>query len=252
MRGVSSVIAVLLLVLIAVAGAILVYLWYLPEIGKAERSTSFNEGMLKIEAVNPRPTGLEVYVRNVGDVSVELGSNSLLILDNGVVKAQGISAMGNVTLQPKQVVSIFYFLDRPLESGTYLAKVTSKEGVSASFAFKVSESIISASQVHTDTTANTVGNEVVSEDAYARYVSWVEEVSGYYRVYFRIYAKPGVTINYAYAELFDNTGEHPDWVGNNPWEWTTPYTYPDWAGAWWYPVRDDEMPVTIVFRIIPG
>jgi hypothetical protein len=99
---------------------------------------------------------------------------------------------------------------------------------------------------------NNSTNPVIIEDEYAIYEAWYEldNSTGYYVVPFRIYAKPGVTIQVAYAELFNNTSQHPTWVGGNPWAWTTPYRYPDYAGAEWMPVKPDEMPVTIVFSLV--
>ncbi len=98
---------------------------------------------------------------------------------------------------------------------------------------------------------NNVSNPVTVETVYVVYEVYVNETQdGNYMVVFRVYAKPGIRVLAVYAELFSVNGTHPIWVGGNPWTWSQPYTYPDWAGAEWWPVRPDEMPVTVVFSII--
>jgi len=69
--GVSPVIATLLLILIAVAAAVLVYLWVSGYVGTATRAQPEMEEKIKIEAVSTRGSGataITCYVRNVGGV----------------------------------------------------------------------------------------------------------------------------------------------------------------------------------------
>ncbi len=67
---------------------------------------------------------------------------------------------------------------------------------------------------------------------------------------FQVSSRPGVLVRGVRGEIFNCTGQHPVWVGWwSVWHWTTPYTYPDWAGACWYPVRPSEMPVYVVLTV---
>ena len=98
---------------------------------------------------------------------------------------------------------------------------------------------------------NSFSNRVVVEDECARYEWWVEPDGAYYKVQFRIYAKPGVWVEKCREEVFASDGEHPDWVGAwSTWRWgddpgENPFTYPNWAGAYWTPIRPGGFPVTI-------
>lgn len=79
---------------------------------------------------------------------------------------------------------------------------------------------------------------------------WVSSTEANYKVWFRVYALPGVTIEYVRAEIFNKDYEHPIWVGQwSIWEWITPYTYPNWAGAEWYPISSNEFNVTVVISV---
>ncbi|MEM1545006.1 MAG: archaellin/type IV pilin N-terminal domain-containing protein, partial [Candidatus Methanomethylicia archaeon] len=73
-KGVSPVIATLLLILIAVAAAVLVYMWVT---GYVRTTATGGEEMaerIKIEAVSVSSSALTAYVRNVGDVTATIGA----------------------------------------------------------------------------------------------------------------------------------------------------------------------------------
>lgn len=80
-KGISPVIAVLLLVIIAVAAAILTYLWVLGYIGTVQRggSTEALQERIKVEGVDLSGTRIVgVYVRNIGDVQVTVSAVYLI------------------------------------------------------------------------------------------------------------------------------------------------------------------------------
>jgi flagellin-like protein len=72
--GVSPVIATLLLIVIAVAAAVLAYIWIIGYQGTLtqQASTAQLQERIKIEAVEYTGTSLNVYVRNIGDVNVQI------------------------------------------------------------------------------------------------------------------------------------------------------------------------------------
>ena len=94
------------------------------------------------------------------------------------------------------------------------------------------------------TTANTITNPSTAEDAYASYRVWVGAAGTNYRIYVVVTAK--VNLTQYKAELFNSTGQHPVWVGGNP------YYGPALPAGWsdyfyWEPVAASEMPCRIVF-----
>lgn len=134
-RGISPVIAVLLLVIIAVAAAILTYLWVLGYMGTVQQQggTEALQERIKVEGVDLSGTRLiGVYVRNVGDVDAVLSSIYLvhptgdtdqlysgrLVIDPGTVRRVGVSAY----LSP---------------GTTYVVKAVTASGTEASYTFTV-------------------------------------------------------------------------------------------------------------------
>ena len=87
-RGISPVIAVLLLIVIAVAAAVLTYVWltgYLTSQFGSVQTTQLGE-QLKIEAAKLETNGYyEIYVRNIGDANVFIDTVYLLASDGSVM-----------------------------------------------------------------------------------------------------------------------------------------------------------------------
>ncbi len=87
-RGISPVIAVLLLIVIAVAAAVLTYVWltgYMTSQFGAVRTSQVEE-RLKIEAASLDTTGsFTLYVRNIGDSDVKISTVYLLGSDGETV-----------------------------------------------------------------------------------------------------------------------------------------------------------------------
>ncbi|WP_226951927.1 archaellin/type IV pilin N-terminal domain-containing protein [Pyrobaculum calidifontis] len=79
-KGLEPIVAAVLLIVVAVIGAVLVYLWFS---GYVTRATSQAEQLsaaeqLKIEAVSKTGTTVSVNVRNVGEVPVKIASAYVL------------------------------------------------------------------------------------------------------------------------------------------------------------------------------
>ncbi len=257
-KAISSVMATLLLIVIAVTSGAIVYTWITGYVGQSAASPAHQgAARLTIDAVSSRSQTILgaspyiiIYVRNTGSSPATI--KTVYIYDATYsLKAVGTVADGNreQKVTPGSVAEIPAAVDSQLSPGSYFIKVTSSEGASTaqSHIFHV---IVMKGVVMNVTPSNDVNNKVVYEDDYAKYKWWVSlEPSGNYKLWFRVYAKPGVTIQKVYGELFASDGEHPDWVGSNPWTWTTPYSYPDWAGAEWTPIKPSEFPVYVIFAI---
>jgi flagellin-like protein len=133
--GVSPVIATLLLIVIAVAAAVLAYIWIIGYQGTLtqQASTAQLQERIKIEAVQYDSTTntLTVYVRNIGDVNVVI--DALYVIDKtGTI----IGSRTNVglTLTPGQVDSDT--VSATLTSGeTYTVKAVTQKGTEATYTF---------------------------------------------------------------------------------------------------------------------
>jgi flagellin-like protein len=134
--GVSPVIATLLLIVIAVAAAVLAYIWIIGYQGTLtqQASTAQLQERIKIEAVQYDSTTntLTVYVRNIGDVNVEI--DALYVIDKtGTII--GSSTNVGLTLTPGQVNS-GTVSDISLNSGeTYTVKAVTTKGTEATYTF---------------------------------------------------------------------------------------------------------------------
>jgi len=139
-KAVSPVIATLLLILIAVAAAVLVYVWVT---GYASSVTSTGtpelQEKIKVEAVSVSDDGssVTVYVRNIGDTTVNI--SSIYIID--AASSQVIKTTSpNESLTPGQVKEFEITSISPaLEAGkTYIAKAVTENGVEAALSFSYS------------------------------------------------------------------------------------------------------------------
>ena len=87
MRGISPIVAVLLLILVAIGAAVLIYLWLTGFAGKSTQTPSSLQTQFKIEtarifngtgALNDAATTanatIDIYLRNTGRTSIDLGA----------------------------------------------------------------------------------------------------------------------------------------------------------------------------------
>jgi len=136
--GVSPVIATLLLIVIAVAAAVLAYIWIIGYQGTLtqQASTAQLQERIKIEAVEYSGGSLTVYVRNIGDVAVTV--DRLYVYDHtGTVKA---SDTVSLSLNPGDVKSGTVSVSGGLTSGeTYTVKAVTTKGTEATYTFTYRE-----------------------------------------------------------------------------------------------------------------
>ena len=139
--GVSPVIAVLLLVVIAVIAGTLLYVWLTGYMGtlQTEAGTEQLKEKIKIEAVkyeSSDTTGtVTVYVRNIGDTKVTLKA-VYLYNASGTVVATDTNENTELDSGNVGTVDITY----TLSSGkTYTVKVVTKRGTEATYTFTYKE-----------------------------------------------------------------------------------------------------------------
>ncbi len=261
-NAVSPIVASLLLILIVVSGAIVIYVL----INNYLRIPSTDEvglgGSISIEEVDPVEDeasdnhyfALDVYVRNTGGKPLFIpGDSSLYLLkENSLVSRMLFVTYGSldgVELDPGEIVVLRCYSSDMVSEGKYTLKIVSQKGVSDKFLFNL-EGIMGKSTIEKVYVGNDSSNPVVIEDKYAIYKAWESLDGSNYNITFQVYAKSGVTIKVVRAEIFNSDGEHPAWIGSwSIWHYTIPYTYPDYAGAYWTPVAPSEMPVTIIYTV---
>jgi len=170
-RGISPVVATLLLILIAVAAAVLVYVWVTGYASSmAQTSAPELEEQIKIDSVSVNPTNnyinVTVYVRNIGDVKVNITDLYIIdpsgkiiahckvvydsvrkggVLDPGEVGAFHINATEaqckyDSSLEEWKSIAVTDstpLTTSNLQPGTaYIAKAVTKNGIEAAISFK--------------------------------------------------------------------------------------------------------------------
>ena len=134
-KAVSPVIATLLLILIAVAAAILVYIWITGYTSAVTRAGAPElEEKLKIEAISVNLTAkdITIYIRDIGNVEttidaiyiIEAGTNEIIIL-----------VTTSITIKPGELKSVTISNVNLKEGVTYIVKVVTKSGVETSLSF---------------------------------------------------------------------------------------------------------------------
>jgi len=133
-KGVSPVIAILLLIVLAVAAATIIYVWSYGYISHAqsqtEKGTKATSQKVKIDALYVSGTKIQVYLRNTGEskiiidkIFVDKGGKALYVLD---------VENGPLTVNPGEVVIVNATLPSELPGGGYTIKIGSQGGVVAS------------------------------------------------------------------------------------------------------------------------
>jgi len=136
-KGVSPIIAVLLLIVITVTAALLTYLWVLGYIGSAQRSGQPEqlEEKIKIDGVKISGTSVTVYVRNIGSVNVIVSDIYILNATTGSV-IDHYSTGDTSPLTSGTVRAYTFTVNGTYTSGyTYVAKAVTSKGTEASLAF---------------------------------------------------------------------------------------------------------------------
>ena len=135
-RGVSPVVAVLLLVVITVAAAVLVYIWligFMQSQTTTTGSTALGE-RLKFETVsltkiNSTHSNFTAYVRNIGDTAINITTAYLLEADGQTLVAVGTIENDYLVIGIGDNERIVVIFDVVVNKGkTYVVKLVSSMG----------------------------------------------------------------------------------------------------------------------------
>ena len=151
-KGISPVIAVLLLIVIAVAAAILTYVWITGYMGtlQSQAGTQQIQERLKIEGVSIQgdDTIGAIYVRNIGDITVEVSAIYLMDNTGNVLRMDELTTTESIdpgdTKSFGDATDVDVHLDNvpgyTLTSGdTYIIKVVTVKGTEVTYQFTYRE-----------------------------------------------------------------------------------------------------------------
>jgi len=136
-KGISPIIATVILVLIAVAAGVMLWLWVSGFTSAMPAEQQALNERIRIDAVKVEDGGggsksVTIYVRNIGKTDVTIGAAYILNTSNTIIAsntdAQTLISPGNV--EGVTVSSV------PLNSGyAYVAKVVTINGVETTYTF---------------------------------------------------------------------------------------------------------------------
>ena len=135
--GVSPIIATMILILIATAAGVLLWIWvsgYLSG-GQVEHS-ALNE-RVKIEAVRvdirDNNTTITIYVRNIGSVTVNVSSGYVLDVNGNLIMG---GPLNGVIIRPGEVKYVVISSNQTLIKGNmYIAKIVTRRGTESLYSF---------------------------------------------------------------------------------------------------------------------
>jgi len=142
-RGVSPIVATVLLIIIAVAAGVLIWVWLHGFASKNPTVQPVLNEKIRIDSVEvthgaSAPAGeynVTVFVRNIGGVITNVTAVYLYNPATGTVLASNTSV--NVEIAPGQVVELYHALKnvKLTSSYEYGIKVVTKDGVTATYTF---------------------------------------------------------------------------------------------------------------------
>ncbi len=131
--GVSPIIATMILILIAMAAGVLLWVWVSGYLSGGPGPRPALGERIKIEAVSSKAGSIRVYVRNVGDVPVNVSSGYILDINGNYVLGGPIDG---VQIRPGEVKDVAIPCDGSLmPSNIYVAKIVTQRGTEALYSF---------------------------------------------------------------------------------------------------------------------
>ncbi|MEB3692205.1 MAG: hypothetical protein G5Z43_001044 [Caldisphaeraceae archaeon] len=139
-RGISNIVAVIMLIIIAISSSLLIYTWMSDFVGKMPKRISPStltqaEVLVANVSMKGDHSYIYAYVENLGSLPIEVEGVYVINLLNSL-KIVGGSLAGNITIQPKEVGLIKYgsLLINPPPPGTpIVVEVVLKSGFQASY-----------------------------------------------------------------------------------------------------------------------
>ncbi len=135
--GVSPIIATMILILIATAAGVLLWIWVSGYVtGNPLTHSALNE-RIKIEAVRvdvgDNSTTVVVYVRNIGSIAVNVSSGYILSVDGNVVVE---SVFTGSLIKPGEVKQVTITSNQVLIRGNmYIVKIVTQRGTESLYSF---------------------------------------------------------------------------------------------------------------------
>ena len=146
-KAISDIVAVVMLILIAIAAAVLIYLWLSGLVGSVHSSNPALAERISIEAVAIHNTTISkapnkkwwywnvtAYVLNSGSSTVAINALYVINASNGVTIFGG--TLSSTTIQPSTVKSVSYKIPSSvsIKAGTpIIVEVTTTNGVQATY-----------------------------------------------------------------------------------------------------------------------
>ena len=138
-KGVSPIVSVILLILIAVAATVILFSWFSGTAGQNPTNEPALQERIKIDGVQVTDDGsnydITVYVRNIGEVSVSLSTLYIINATSGSVVGQ-TSVTGTIGPGDTTSVSINDVFANSV-TGVFIAKVVTTNGVEATYTFSI-------------------------------------------------------------------------------------------------------------------
>ena len=122
-RGISPIISILLLIVIAVSAAVIVYGFLMGFIGVETTSSGGSRATLIVESIGVENGKLIVYVRNTGGSPATVDKVYIESVEGDVIQSLSVAG-GGVKVNPKSLAVIEVTLKSDLEAGTYRVKVS--------------------------------------------------------------------------------------------------------------------------------
>ncbi|MEM0025258.1 MAG: hypothetical protein QXV41_01650 [Zestosphaera sp.] len=137
--GVSPIIATMILILIATAAGVLLWVWVSGYVSGNPATHSALDERVKIEAVRvdmgDSSATVTIYVRNVGSITVNVSSGYVLDVNGNLMMGGPFSG---VLIRPGEVRYITIVSDTTLIKGNvYIAKIVTQRGTEALYSFVV-------------------------------------------------------------------------------------------------------------------
>jgi FlaG/FlaF family flagellin (archaellin) len=135
-RGISTIIAVLLMIVISVAAAVITYIWVMGYLGGTmsgiKQSTTQMQTSIDTAYNNTAGTTVSVVVRNTGSITavvdkIYIGTSASNLADAGTVNGNK-----NIAVSSTQLLNVTYSVTK---GTTYIVKVVTTDGQSATAPF---------------------------------------------------------------------------------------------------------------------
>ena len=241
-RGLSSVVAEALLVLIIVGAAVLLYAWLSGSVPTSNVKQVI--GSMRIDAVVTNATGIYVWLHGVsGEVVV---SNGYLFSPDGSLVAVLYPVAPRYVVQAGEVVVAHYVPSKSIDPGTYLLRVPGS-GDDASATIVVSERI-GQGTVFRGIVLNSTGIIAsTGTDEYSiKLVLNETSTSGLYRLYVYVEPNPGYKLYKVSGTVYNASFLPPRYVGQyyifvDDYS-SNPVTSPNYISEYWEPLYTGEQP----------